>query len=394
MSEQKNIPTNPSPELGPSIVFFTGGTALKSLSQALCKYTHNNVHLVTPFDSGGSSATLRSSFGMPAIGDARNRILALANPKLVPRAVIRLCESRLPTTGTREEILEQLYSLTSEKHHAWKHIPRLFAEPFRLNLYYFLDKMPPDFDPRLASIGNLIIAGGYLHHKHQWGPTLNQISRLLQVRGIVMPITTKSLHLGAELCDGSQIIGQHRITGYGQPSPLVPIKKLFLLPHDKKTGAPGQKQVVPKIHLAAETYIRSANAICYPMGSFYTSVLANLLPQGVGTAISKNTCPKLYIPNVGHDTEQRTLSVADAVAIILKTLREDAGDIPTEALLQYVLVDTKRGLYSGGVDKDGIEAQGVKVYDLPLLAKAHIHDGRLTAKAIMQQISNNSLQII
>ncbi len=375
-----------SPELGPSIVFFTGGTALKSLSQALCKYTHNNVHLITPFDSGGSSATLRQAFGMPAIGDARNRVLALANPKLVPRAVIRLCENRLPPLGTREELLEQLYSLASKKHNTWKHIPRLFAEPLRLNLCYFLDKMPPEFDPRLASIGNLIIAGGYLHHKRQWGPTLNQISRLLQVRGIVLPITTKSLHLGAELCDGSQIIGQHRITGYGQPSPLVPIKKLFLLAHDKKTQAPSQIQVIPKVHLAAETYIRSADAICYPMGSFYTSVLANLLPQGVGKAISKAPCPKFYIPNVGHDTEQRTLSVADAVAIILKTLRADAGNVPTHELLQHILVDTKRGLYAGGVDKAGVEAQGVKVLDLPLLAKAHIHDGRLTAKAIIQQL--------
>ncbi len=389
MLEQKiSIPVlNQSPELGPSIVFFTGGTALKSLSQALCRYSHNTVHLVTPFDSGGSSATLRTAFGIPAIGDVRNRILALANPKFVPRAVIKLCESRLEQSGTREDLLARLYSLASEKHAAWKHIPRLFAEPLRLNLRYFLEKMPPHFDPKLASIGNLILAGGYLHNKRQWTPTLTQISRLLHVRGVVIPITTKSLHLGAQLCDNSQIIGQHRITGYGQPGPLVAIKRLFLLPHDKTTRAPASVEIVPKIHLAAESYIRSADAICYPMGSFYTSVLANLLPQGVGKAISKAKCPKFYIPNVGQDTEQRTLSVADAVAKLLKTLRADAGDVPTHKLLQHILVDTKRGLYDGGINKEGVESQGVKVYDLPLLAKAHIHDGRLTAKAIMQQIA-------
>ena len=43
------------PALGPRLVFFTGGTALRGLSRSLTRYTHNSVHLVTPFDSGGSS---------------------------------------------------------------------------------------------------------------------------------------------------------------------------------------------------------------------------------------------------------------------------------------------------------------------------------------------------
>ena len=66
------------PPLGPRLVFFTGGTALRDLSRQLIHYTHNSVHLVTPFDSGGSSAALRRSFAMPAVGDIRNRLLALA----------------------------------------------------------------------------------------------------------------------------------------------------------------------------------------------------------------------------------------------------------------------------------------------------------------------------
>ena len=49
------------PALGPRLVFFTGGTALKGLSRSLTRYTHNSVHLVTPFDSGGSSAALREA---------------------------------------------------------------------------------------------------------------------------------------------------------------------------------------------------------------------------------------------------------------------------------------------------------------------------------------------
>jgi len=71
-----------SPDLGPRILFFTGGTALKETSQALVGYTHNSVHLVTPFDSGGSSAVLRRYFDMPAVGDLRNRLMALADRTL------------------------------------------------------------------------------------------------------------------------------------------------------------------------------------------------------------------------------------------------------------------------------------------------------------------------
>ena len=50
------------PELGPRILFFSGGSALNGLCKTLKNYTHNSIHLVTPFDSGGSSAELRQAF--------------------------------------------------------------------------------------------------------------------------------------------------------------------------------------------------------------------------------------------------------------------------------------------------------------------------------------------
>src|SRR5688572_20780353 len=86
-----------APELGPRILFFSGGTALRPLSRALKLLTHNSIHLITPFDSGGSSAALRRAFGMPALGDLRNRLLALADETVRgnPR-VFRLFGYRLP----------------------------------------------------------------------------------------------------------------------------------------------------------------------------------------------------------------------------------------------------------------------------------------------------------
>jgi hypothetical protein len=64
---------NRLPEYGPKIVFFSGGSAIFDLSNVLKNYTHNSVHLITPFDSGGSSAKIRKAFNMLSVGDLRNR---------------------------------------------------------------------------------------------------------------------------------------------------------------------------------------------------------------------------------------------------------------------------------------------------------------------------------
>src|SRR5690606_34394834 len=67
------------PTPGPRLLFFSGGTALRAISETLTGYTHNSIHLITPFDSGGSSAKLRDAFDMLAVGDLRNRLMALAD---------------------------------------------------------------------------------------------------------------------------------------------------------------------------------------------------------------------------------------------------------------------------------------------------------------------------
>src|SRR3954447_20786544 len=86
-----------APELGPRILFLSGGTALRPLCRVLKQFTHNSIHLITAFDSGGSSAQLRQAFAMPAIGDLRNRIVALADESVRGNPQIyRLFTHRLP----------------------------------------------------------------------------------------------------------------------------------------------------------------------------------------------------------------------------------------------------------------------------------------------------------
>lgn len=374
------------PALGPRLVFFTGGTALRDLSRQLTRYTHNSVHLITPFDSGGSSAALRRAFAMPAVGDIRNRLLALADSELVPQSVLEFCARRLPARGDAEALRADLRALGAREHPLWAAMPEIFSGALRLHLRFFLERMPRDFDPHLASLGNLLLAGGYLHHKRNFGPVLAFFSRLLQVRGVVLPIVGESLHLAAELDDGSRLVGQHRFKELTRP-----VRRLFLTVHEPERqgeAAAPQTPCRPPLASTAADYLRSAGAVCYPMGSFYTSVLANLLPQGVGRTVAAASCPKIFIPNSGRDAELRGLSLAGQVAMLLRHLREDAPEARTHELLHWILVDSRHGRYEGGLGPDvrmALADMGVTLVERDMVREddPQRHEPELTARALL-----------
>ena len=372
--------------LGARLVFLSGGTALRDLSRQLTRYTHNSVHLITPFDSGGSSAALRRAFAMPAVGDIRNRLLALADSELVPQSVLEFCARRLPARGNAEALRADLRALGAREHPLWAAMPEIFSGALRLHLRFFLERMPRDFDPHLASLGNLLLAGGYLHHKRNFGPVLAFFSRLLQVRGVVLPIVGESLHLAAELDDGSRLVGQHRFKELTRP-----VRRLFLTVHEPERqgeAAAPQTPCRPPLASTAADYLRSAGAVCYPMGSFYTSVLANLLPQGVGRTVAAASCPKIFIPNSGRDAELRGLSLAGQVAMLLRHLREDAPEARTHELLHWILVDSRYGRYEGGLGPDvrtALADMGVTLVERDMVREddPQRHEPELTARALL-----------
>ncbi|MDE5879367.1 MAG: GAK system CofD-like protein, partial [Desulfovibrio sp.] len=321
-------------------LFFTGGSALRDTSRALARRTRHSVHLVTTFDSGGSSAALRRAFAMPAVGDIRNRLVALADADAVPGAALDFFTARLPAEGDPDELRAGLAALGQAAHPVWRGMPEAYARAFRLHLGHFLRRMPASFDPRLASLGNLLLAGGYLRHKRDLTPPIALFSQLLQVRGTVLPTVEESLHLAAELEDGARVVGQHRFKALP-----APVRRLLLTVHEPGRGGEGEAAAAdfipcrPRLSAVAAEHLRTADAVCYPMGSFYSSVLANLLPSGVGRAVARRACPKVFIPNTGTDAELRGLDVAGQVAALLRTLREDAPWARTEELLDLVLVD-------------------------------------------------------
>ena len=80
---------------------------MRSVSRELKTRTWRSVHIVTPFDSGGSSARLRTALGMPAIGDLRNRLLALADESTAGSRSTQVFLSHRFAAGGERELREQ-----------------------------------------------------------------------------------------------------------------------------------------------------------------------------------------------------------------------------------------------------------------------------------------------
>lgn len=353
-----------TPELGPRVLFFSGGTALRPLSQALLDYTHNSIHLITPFDSGGSSAVLRNAFSMPAVGDLRNRLMALADRTVRGNpAIFELFAHRLPKDAGQADLREQLDALVRGKTKLVRDIPDPMRKIIRNHLRFFVERMPDDFDLRGASVGNLILTGGYFNNGRHIDPVIYLFGKLVEVRGHVRPVVNEDLHLRADLEDGTVVVGQHLITGK-ETAPLVsPVRRLSLC-----KGPDDPEPVTPQVQSKIREAIGSAELICYPMGSFYSSVLCNLLPGGVAGAVSDTDCPKVYVPNTGHDPEQTGMTLLSSVRVLLDTLQAGCPpDTPRDRLLNFVLLDSGRGGYPEPLELERIRRMGVEILDAPLV---------------------------
>ena len=371
-----------APELGPRILFFSGGTALTRTSRVIKRYTHNSLHLVTPFDSGGSSAKLRQAFAMPSIGDLRSRLIALADENITGHPeVYQLFTYRFPDDQSANELLAKLDLMIRGKEPLVAAISNPMRRLIRNQLGYFREAMPDDFDLRGASTGNLILAGGYLNNHKHLDPIIFLFSKLVNVLGTVLAVVNDDLHLAAELEDGSCVTGQHRLTGK-EVAPLEhPISRLFL-------SSDPDKPVAAKAEMRKKyrRLIQQTELICYPPGSFYTSLVASLLPTGVGSSIAATDCPKVYIPNLGHDPEQIGMTLDSSVLTLLDYLRADNTDkCPNGKLLNFVVMDSKRGHYPSSLSAPLMQELGIRVIDTRLISKqsAPYYDAELLVSTLL-----------
>ncbi len=326
-----------TPELGPKILFFSGGSALTELSRNLLDYTHNSIHIITPFDSGGSSAVLRKYFNMPAIGDIRSRIMALADRSLTANTEIaHLFSYRFSTVKNNTELKKELYAMVINEHFLVRNISRAVRNIISSYLSFFHKNLPDTFPLQGASIGNLILASSYLLMNRELDSVVHLFSQLVSAKGIVRPVSEIPAHLCVELQDGTQIIGQNKFTGKDSPPLQSPIQKIWL---SSDLNSNREIEVLPSQEVLR--LIKQADLICYPMGSFFSSIIANLLPKGVTQAIRENPCPKVFIPSKGFDPEligYNENRIIKQTELLLSYLCRGKGTNIKE-VLNYILID-------------------------------------------------------
>ena len=218
-------------ERGPKVVAIGGGTGLSTLLHGLKQYTTNLTAIVTVADDGGSSGRLREEFDMLPPGDIRNCLVALADT---------------------EPLMQRLFQYR-------------FAEESALKGHSF---------------GNLFITA-MTKITGDFERAVQASSKVLAIRGRVVPSTNTKVRLVAEHSDGSVTLGETKIS-----HSEIPIRRIYLEP----TGCQPTQ--------GALDAIREANAIVLGPGSLYTSIIPNLLMDRMVEAVVQSKALKMYVCNV------------------------------------------------------------------------------------------------
>lgn len=359
---------------GLRLLFFSGGSALRDFARALPDLTGESSHIITTFDSGGSAGILRQYFDIPALGDLRSRLSALAAAHLPGEAgqerqkTLALWEKRLSSTQSFVTLADDLAELAKGQASALKMVTPEFRRALPELLSAFRERMPEFFDLRGACLGNLALAGAYFK-LGALQPAVDFCASMLGSRGAVCPVSEEQAHLAARLASGRIIAGQHNFTSkyFSSAGSRVfaeegAIKDVWLVKTPDDAA-----EISISLSPAARSRILEAELICYPPGSFYSSLLANLLPVGVGRSVAANPCPKVFVPNPGVDPELLGSTLRDQVEALLRTLLKDAPLAAPADVLNCVLVDSQNGMYPGGLPVDWLAGLGVRLIDCRLV---------------------------
>ncbi|USK54554.1 YvcK family protein [Cytobacillus solani] len=275
----------------PRIVIIGGGTGLPVLLRGLKQYLVDITAIVTVADDGGSSGRLRNDLHIPPPGDIRNVLAALSDV---------------------EPLIEEMFQ------HRFKTSNELSGH----------------------SLGNLILAamtsitGNFVH-------AIQEMSKVLNVRGKVLPAANQSVVLHAEMEDGTVVSGESKIPYSGKK-----IKKVFLTP----------KHIKPLPETISA--IRKADLIIIGPGSLYTSILPNLLVPKLGHEVCRAKAKTVYICNLMTQAgETFNYTASDHVKAIydhmscafMNTILVNSEDIPDDIQERYseemskpVIFDTER----------------------------------------------------
>jgi uncharacterized cofD-like protein len=247
---------------GPRIVAIGGGTGLSTLLRGLKEYTSNLTAVVTVADDGGSSGVLRSELGIPAVGDIRNCVVALADSE---RLMGRLLQYRFPGSGPATNSRAEPDKTTAADAAALPVDGPFAAAEAGLGGH---------------AVGNLLLAALVQLEQGDFEQGVREMNRVLAVRGSVVPATAAVLTMHARLLDGTEIEGQSRIAH------TTGIERVWVTPDE---ASPTED---------ALRAIAEADVIVLGPGSLYTSVLPALLVPGIRDAVASSGALVVFACNV------------------------------------------------------------------------------------------------
>lgn len=312
---------------GPKLVVVGGGTGLSVLLHGLKEMTSNITAIVTVADDGGSSGRLRTEFDVLPPGDIRNCLVALADA---------------------EPLMRDLFQFRFDEGEGLK------GHNFGNLFITALSKITGDFEK-----------------------AIKESSKVLAIRGQVVPSTLEKVMLVAKRADGTQTLGESKI-----PKVLSPIKKVYLNPAGCRPTA------------EAVQAIKEADVITIGPGSLYTSIIPNLLVEGITDAILTSRAIKIYICNVmTQHGETDGYTVSDHIEAIIRHSHHalidycivNTAKVPEHLLLKY----KEEEAYPVEPDLKKIRDLGIAVVegDIVNLENYVRHDPEKLTKIIMNIIS-------
>lgn len=324
-------------ENGPKIVAIGGGTGLSTMLRGLKKYTKNLTAIVTVADDGGGSGVLRREIGMLPPGDIRNCMQSLANV---------------------EPIMESLLA------------------------YRFQDGSLSG-----QSFGNLLLAAlnGVTGSFEQ---AVAQMSQVLAITGQVLPVTSADVQLEAVFENGNRVIGESRIFSFKKEQDCR-IDHVSLIPEH------------PKALPSALEAIQQADLIILGPGSLYTSIIPNLLVDGVVEEICRARALKLYVCNImTQEGETEGYTAADHVCALLEHGAPGLLDIclANSEQVRPGLVERyqREDAVPLVVDRERFEQMGLELVEMPVASRTSNyarHSQTRLAQAIMEIYRQRAVRV-
>ena len=281
------------------VVVLGGGTGLSSLLRGLKQYPVDITAVVSVCDDGSSTGRLREEFNTPAVGDIRKVIVSLSE-----------------TEPLVEELLNYRFKTTSD-----------------LNGH---------------AVGNLLLTA-MANITGNMSDGIESLSKVLNLKGKVLPLTEDNVVLMAKMHDGTIVEGEHHITEAHSK-----IKEVYYK----------HKPIVCDAVIKA---IRDADCIILSMGSLFTSILPNLICKDVIKEIDKSKAKIVYVCNImTQPGETDNFKVSNHVSLLNKYLGKrkidvviaNNGQIDKNVIEKYASLEQKDQVE---LDKEELKKMKVKV---------------------------------